>query len=147
MIINLRQRIQDQAIAVAMAADGPKRVGAILLRKNKIIAAASNNYRKSDPFQAKISHKASLIYNKPEYAKKVFGHAETLVLKKIKNGDADTIVVCRLSGKHNSKKLRLSRPCDMCRHLIINFYPSIKHIYYSTEKGFVYENCNLLEAA
>jgi deoxycytidylate deaminase len=136
----LRDRIIDQAIAVAMVADGPKRVGAILLKKNKIIAAACNNYNKSEPLQAMISEKVSLIYNKPEYSKKIFGHAETLVLKKINNGDADTIVVCRLSGRHNSKKLRMARPCICCTHLILNFYPSIKHVHYSTEKGFMYEN-------
>jgi deoxycytidylate deaminase len=45
----LKQRILDQAIAVAMASQGPTRVGAILLKNNKIIAAACNNYTKSDP--------------------------------------------------------------------------------------------------
>lgn len=136
----LRQRIFDQVIAVAMASDGPKRVGAILLKKNKIVAAATNNYNKSDPFQAMISEKVSLIYNNKEYSKKVFGHAETLALKKIVNGDADTIVVCRLSGRHNSRKLRMAKPCVCCTHLLLNFYPSIKHVHYSTEKGFLYEN-------
>jgi len=136
----LKQRIFDQVIAVAMASDGPKRVGAILLKKNKIVAAATNNYSKSDPFQAMISGKVSLIYNKPDYAKKVFGHAETLALKKTVDGDADTIVVCRLSGRHNSRKLRLAKPCGICTHLILNFYPSIKHVHYSSERGFLYEN-------
>ena len=140
----LKQRTLDQVIAVAMASDGPKRIGAILLRKNKIIAAATNNYNKSDPFQAYISKKVSLIYNQPEFSKKVFGHAETLALKKIKNGDADTIVVCRLSGKHNSRRLKMSRPCTVCQHLILKFYPSIKHIHYSTENGFMYEYWDLL---
>lgn len=135
----LKQRILDQAIAVAMASEGPKRVGAILLRKNRVIAAACNNYNKSDPFQAKISQKVSLIYNKPEFSKRVFGHAETLALKKIRNDEADTIVVCRLSGKSSSRKLRMARPCTVCSHLIEEFYPSIKHIHYSTEKGFMYE--------
>lgn len=137
---SLRQRIFDQVIAVAMASDGPKRVGAILLKKNKIVAAACNNYNKSDPFQAMISEKVSIIYNTPEYSKKVFGHAETLALKKISDGDADTIVVCRLSGKHNSTKLRMAKPCICCTHLILNFYPSIKHIHYSSERGFLYEH-------
>lgn len=135
----LKQRILDQAIAVAMASDGPKRVGTILLKKNRIVAAACNNYYKSDPFQAKISKKVSLIYNKPEFSEKVFGHAETLALKKIKNDEADTIVVCRLSGMTSSCKLRMARPCTVCSHLIEEFYPSIKHIHYSTERGFMYE--------
>ena len=140
----LKDRILDQAIAVAMASTGPKRIGAILLKKNKIISAACNNYEKSDAFQFRISKHASIIYNKPEYSKRVYGHAETLALKKINNGDADTIVVCRLSGKHNSKKLRLARPCKICSHLIQNFYPSIKYIHYSTEKGFVYETWSII---
>lgn len=139
----LKQRILDQAIAVAMASHGPKRVGAILLKKNKVIAAACNNYTKSDAFQFRISQHASIFYNRPDYSKRIFGHAETLVLKKIKNNDADSIVVCRLSGK-SSRKLRLARPCKICSFLIKNFYPSIKHIHYSTEKGFLYEHWSIL---
>jgi deoxycytidylate deaminase len=136
----LRQRTIDQVIAVAMVAEGPKRVGAILLRKNRIIAAACNNYNKSDPLQARISQEIALKHRRPEIGKRVYGHAETLALKKLKhNDDADTIVVCRLSGKFNSKKLRMARPCICCEHLIINSFPSIKHVYYSTEKGFLYE--------
>lgn len=136
---HLKQRILDQVIAVTMASDGPKRVGAILLRKNKIVTAACNNYNKSDPFQANISKRVSLIYNRPDYSKRVYGHAETLALKKVQNGDVDTIVVCRLSGRYKSRKLRMARPCVTCTHLILNFYPSIKHVHYSTEKGFLYE--------
>jgi deoxycytidylate deaminase len=135
----LKNRILDQVIAVAMASNGPKRMGAILLKKNKVVAAACNNYEKSDAFQFRISKKASLIYNKPEYSKRVFGHAETLAIKQIRNGDADTIVVCRLSGKYSSRKLRMARPCRICTHLILNFYSSIRHIHYSTENGFLYE--------
>ena len=136
----LRDRILDQVISVAMASNGPRRMGAILLKKNKVIAAACNNYNKSDTFQFRISKRASLIYKNPEYSKKVFGHAETLALKKIQNGDADTIVVCRLSGKFYSRKIRMARPCRICSHLILNDYSSIKHIHYSTEQGFLYEN-------
>jgi tRNA(Arg) A34 adenosine deaminase TadA len=140
----LKQRILDQAIAVAMASQGPTRVGAILLKNNKVIAAACNNYTKSDPYQYRISKHASIVYNQPEYSKRIFGHAETLVLKKIKKTLPDSIIVCRLSGKHNSKKLRLARPCKICSHLIKNFYPTIRHIHYSTEKGFLYEHWTLL---
>jgi deoxycytidylate deaminase len=140
----LKPRILDQAIAVAMASNGSKRIGAILLKKNKIVAAACNNYDKSDAFQFRASQRASIIYNKPEYSKRVYGHAETLALKKINDGDADTIVVCRLSGKHNSKKLRLARPCRICSHLIQNFYPTIRYIHYFTERGFFYETWGLI---
>jgi deoxycytidylate deaminase len=140
----LKPRILEQVITVAMASQGPKRVGAILLKKNRVVAAACNNYTKSDAFQFRISQQASLVYNRPDYTKRIFGHAETLVLKKIKNNEADTIVVCRLSGKSNSRKLRLAKPCNICYHLIKNFYPSIKHVHYSTEKEFLYENWGIL---
>ena len=135
----LKPRFLQQAITVAMAAEGPKRVGAILLRGNTVIAAACNNYSKSDAFQARISERVSIIYNRPEYSKKVFGHAETLALKKVRPEEPDTIVVCRLSGKYISKKLRLARPCVSCTYLIRSFYPNLKHIHYSHEKGFLYE--------
>lgn len=135
----LKPRFLQQAITVAMAAEGPKRVGAILIRGNTVIAAACNNYSKSDAFQAKISERVSIIYNRPEYSKKVYGHAETLALKKVRPEEPDTIVVCRLSGKCNSKKLRLARPCVSCSYLIQSFYPNLKHIHYSSEKGFLYE--------
>ena len=135
----LKPRFLQQSIVVAMAAEGPKRVGAILLKGNKVIAAACNNYSKTDAFQAKISRKVSIIYNCPDYTKKVYGHAETLALKKVKNEEPDTIVVCRLLGRHKSRKLRFSRPCVSCEYLIKTFYPNLKHIHYSTENGFLYE--------
>lgn len=136
----LKPRFLQQSITVAMASEGPKRVGAILIRGNTIIAAACNNYTKSDAFQARISEKVSIIYNNPEYSKKVYGHAETLALKKVRPEEPDTIVVCRLSGRYNSRRLRLARPCVSCSYLIRNFYPNLKHIHYSTEKGFLYEH-------
>lgn len=140
----LKQRILDQVITVAMASQGPVRIGAILMNKKTIVAAACNNYTKSDAFQSRASRRASIAYNRPDLSKRIFGHAETLALKKIRNNDADTIVVCRLAGKHNSKKLRLARPCKICSYLIQNFYPSIRHIHYSSEQGFLYEQWNLL---
>jgi deoxycytidylate deaminase len=138
----LKKEILNQAIAVAMASDAPKKMGAILLRKRKILSAATNSYVKTSPIQAMAARNASKIWGKG-YEKKIYLHSEiSVIIKNKTNNDADTIVVCRVGG-HGSKcgknyELRESFPCNICFNFIKE-KTNIKHIHYSTDEGFMYE--------
>src|SRR6056300_306070 len=109
---HLKNSILKQSIAVAMASDSPKKMGAILLRKNKIISAATNSYVKTHPIQKWAAERTARLYGK-EYTKKQFLHSEIRAILKAKGESADTIVVCRVGG-HGGKELRLARPCRIC---------------------------------
>ena len=60
----LKSEVFNQAIAVAMASDAPKKMGAILLdKKNRVISAGVNSYERTHPVQywaAKMQLKSSM---------------------------------------------------------------------------------------
>lgn len=132
----LKQSILKQAIAVAMASDAPKKMGAILLKRNKIIAAATNSYEKTHPLQNFAAQNAARVWGDPNLAKKTRIHAELGALIKSRD-DADTIVVCRVGG-HGKKTIAYAKPCPLCS-LYLRQYSDVKHVHYSTPDGFVYE--------
>lgn len=132
----LKSSILKQAIAVAMASDAPKKMGAILLKRNKIIAAATNDYSKTHPTQARAAQSAAQVWGDPSLAKKQYLHAELASIIKAKE-DADTIVVCRVGG-HGKKTIAYAKPCPLCS-LYLRQYSDVKHVHYSTPDGFVYE--------
>jgi len=132
----LKKTILHQAFAVAMASNAPKKMGAILLKRNRIIASAVNDYHRSHPVQYWAAQNAARIFNEPNLEKKIFGHAEIISLIKAKE-DTDTIVVCRVGG-HGGQELRDSRPCRICSNYIRSC-SSVIHIHYSTPQGFMYE--------
>jgi deoxycytidylate deaminase len=132
----LKKCILKQSYAVAMSSDAPKKIGAILLKKNRIIASAVNSYETTHPVQAWAAQNAARIFNEPNLSKKTFLHSEIRALIKARD-DADTIVVCRVGG-HGGQELRLSRPCVVCSEYIRSC-SSVVHIHYSTPQGFLYE--------
>jgi deoxycytidylate deaminase len=132
----LKKEILKQAFAVALSSDAPKKIGAILLKKNRIIASAVNDYTRTHPVQYWAAQNAAKIFNEPNLTKKQFLHAELRALIKAKE-DADTIVVCRVGG-HSGEELRMSRPCVICSSYIRSC-SSVTHIHYSTPQGFMYE--------
>ena len=113
------------AIETAKSSPSKKKVGAVLLRKNKVIATAVNLEKKTHPLQAKFAQKVGLI-------EKVFLHAEIYSLIKARE-NADTIVVARVN---NQNKLRIAKPCACCSLALEE--AGVKKIYYSTDDGFVY---------
>ena len=113
------------AIDTAKSSPSKKRVGAILLKKNKVIATAVNLEEKSHPLQAKLAQKVGL-------GEKIYLHAEISVLIKAKE-DADTIVVARVNTQN---KLRMAKPCPICALALEQ--EGIKNIYYTTNEGFMY---------
>lgn len=132
----LKTEILQQAIAVAMSSDAPKKIGAILLKRNRTISCAVDDYKRTHPVQYWAAQSAAKIWNNPHLEKKVYLHAEILSLIKAKE-DADTIIVCRVGG-HHGNELRMSRPCVICSEYIRNC-SHIVHVHYSTENGFMYE--------
>jgi deoxycytidylate deaminase len=132
----LKKTILHQAFAVAMASNAPKKIGAILLKRNRIIASAVNDYTRTHPVQYWAAQNAARIFNEPQLENKTYLHAELRSLIKAKE-DADTIVVCRVGG-HGGHELRMSRPCRVCESYIRSC-SSVIHIHYSTPQGFMYE--------
>jgi deoxycytidylate deaminase len=132
----LKKTILQQAFAVAMASNAPKKMGAILLKRNRIIASAVNDYTRTHPIQFWAAQNAARIFNEPQLENKTYLHAELRSLIKAKE-DADTIVVCRVGG-HGGQELRMSRPCRVCEGYIRSC-SDVVHIHYSTSQGFLYE--------
>jgi tRNA(Arg) A34 adenosine deaminase TadA len=116
------------AIKLANSSKSRKKVGALLLHKNKVIAQGVNQDTKSHPLQAKLADMVGL-------SEKIYLHAEISALVKCKS-EADTIVVARLGG-HNGDELRNAKPCPICSLALEQ--AGIEHIYYTTNEGFLYE--------
>lgn len=133
---NLKKNILDQVIAVAMASDAPKKMGAILLKRSKIISAATNSYTKTHPVQKWAAERTARLYNQKDYSLKQYLHCEINAIIKAKGELADTVVVCRIGG-HGGKELRESRPCKICSAFLIQH--GIYNVHYSTNQGFNYE--------
>ena len=114
------------AIQTAKSSPSRRQIGAVLLKKSKVIATAVNLQKKSHPFQAKLAKKVGLY-------QKIYLHAEIAALIKAKE-DADTIVVSRVD-KHG--KLRMAKPCPICALALEE--AGITNIYYTTNDGFMYK--------
>jgi tRNA(Arg) A34 adenosine deaminase TadA len=114
------------AIETAKSSPSKKRVGAVLLKKNKVVSTAVNLERKSHPLQAKFANRVGL-------GPKIFLHSEIHALIKARE-DADTIVVARVNPQN---KMRNAKPCPICALALEE--AGVKNIYYSTDDGFVYK--------
>ena len=116
------------AIKVAESSKSKKKVGAVLLHKNKVITQGVNQDTKTHPFQAKLAEMVGLD-------EKIYLHAEIAALVRCK-GEADTIVVARLGG-HYGYELRNAKPCPICSLALKE--AGIENVYYSTDDGFLYQ--------
>ena len=132
----LKREILKQAYAVSLSSDAPKKIGAVLLKRNRVITSAVNSYEITHPVQYWAAKNASMVFNQPHLSKKQFLHAELRSLIKARE-DADTIVVCRVGG-HGGQELRDSRPCPVCSNYIRSC-SGVVHVHYSTPSGFLYE--------
>lgn len=134
----LKKSIHQQAIAVAMASDAPKKMGAILLdKRNRIISSGVNSYEMTHTQQFYAAVMAANKYNNPNLKKKTYLHAElNTILKAQKPGHK--IVICRVGG-HGGKELRNSFCCPICFLYITKNCPTIKEIHWSTsDQDFKY---------
>jgi tRNA(Arg) A34 adenosine deaminase TadA len=114
------------AVETAKSSPSRRRVGAVLLRKSKVVATAVNLEQKSHPWQAKLAEKVGL-------GEKIYLHSEIHALIKAKE-DADTIIVARVNTQD---KLRMAKPCPICALALEQ--GGVKNIYYSTNEGFMYK--------
>jgi deoxycytidylate deaminase len=131
----LKPEIHEQAVAVALASPSKRRVGCIILKKRKIIAAACNYDKKTHPIQDRCANNASKIHGVADLAKKQYLHSEILAIIRSR-GKGDSIVIARVGG-HGGNKLRNSRPCPLCTLFLKQH--GICKIHYSTPNGFMYE--------
>jgi tRNA(Arg) A34 adenosine deaminase TadA len=114
------------AIETAKSSPSRRKVGAVLLKKSKVVATAVNLEQKSHPLQARLAKKVGLC-------EKIYLHAEIAALIKSKE-DADTIVVARVNTRN---KLRMAKPCPICTLALEQ--EGIKNVYYTTNEGFMYK--------
>lgn len=118
--------ILQLAIETAKSSPSRRRIGAVLLKKSKVIATAVNLEQKSHPLQAKLAKQVGLC-------EKIYLHAEISALIKAKE-EADTIVVARVNSQN---KLRMAKPCPICSLALGQ--ENITNIWYSTNEGFMYK--------
>ena len=114
------------AIDTARTSPSRRKIGAVLLKKSKVVATAVNLEKKSHPLQARFAQRVGL-------AEKVFLHAEIHSLIKARE-DADTIVVARVN---NQDKLRMAKPCACCALALEE--AGVTNVYYTTNEGFMYK--------
>jgi tRNA(Arg) A34 adenosine deaminase TadA len=115
------------AVNLAASSTSKRKVGAILLKKGKIVAEATNLEKKSHPEQARWANKAGKPQN-------IYLHAEIAAL--VKCCTADTIVVARVDKKGNVK---MARPCPICALAIKA--STIETVFYTTDRGVETYDC------
>lgn len=118
--------IFDLAIETATSSPSKKKVGAILLNKNKVVVTATNLENKTHPIQARLAERVGL-------KEKIYLHAEVAALIKCRE-ECDTIVVARVN---NQNKLRMAKPCPICQLALKE--AGISKMYYTTNEGFLFE--------
>lgn len=116
----------DIAISVAKDSPSKKKVGAVLLNRNRIVMTATNLEDKSHPIQARFAERVGLN-------EKIYLHAEIAALVKCKE-ECDTIIVARVNPQN---KLRMAKPCPICSLALKE--AGISKIHYTTNEGFLYE--------
>jgi deoxycytidylate deaminase len=114
------------SVETAKSSPSRRRIGAVLLKKSKVVSTAVNLERKSHPWQAELAKRVGLC-------EKIYLHAEVSALIKAKE-DADTIIVARVDSKN---RLRMAKPCPICALALEQ--EGIKNIYYTTNEGFMYQ--------
>ena len=134
----LKNRIKQQAIAVAMASNAPKRMGAILLdRRNRIISSGINSYETTHTQQFYAAVTAANKFKDKSLRMKTYLHAEiSTILRASRPGHK--LVICRVGG-HGGNDLRNSFACPICFNYITTNCPTIKEIHWSTnDQDFKY---------
>ena len=125
-MLMISDSVFDLAIETAKSSPSKKKVGAVLLNKNKVVVTATNLETKSHPVQAKFAERVGLH-------QKIYLHAEIAALVKCRE-ECDTIVVARVNPQN---KLRMARPCPICELALHE--AGISKVHYTTNQGFLYE--------
>lgn len=115
-------------------------IGSVLVYKNKIIANGWNT-RKTSPIQYQYNkHREKYFNNNRSFSADDHLpciHAEMKCLIDTKNMDIDWSKVSIFVYRESCGKTRMCKPCPSCSKALKD--RGIKHIYYTTEKGYNYE--------
>lgn len=129
-------RYLDKARQAAMVSDFEKtHVGCVAVYKDNIIGIGCN-LEKTHPMQ-KYYNRYRMHSQKSYYSPKI--HAEINCLNSIRHLDINfSKVKLYIYRTRKDQEFGMSRPCPSCMAAIKDM--GIKHIYYTTNDGFVYEN-------
>lgn len=119
----ISEKLSEVVRAVALTSPSKRRVGCVLLRRGRVVVAATNLDGKTHPAQARLATRAGQPF-------RISLHAEIRSLLRDKDSQCDTLVVGRIN---QSGKFCLSKPCPVCQLAISE--SNIKKIYYSTDQG------------
>jgi len=138
MLDNKDYKFFEKARYLALASDHYKtRVGAILVKKNKIISYGINSNIKSHPLQKYYNDNYRGF--KEDNCRHLI-HAELqCVLNAGSITGSNSIYIVRIDRKNNYCG---GKPCNSCLAMLRDF--NILDIYYSTENGYAYERIRSL---
>lgn len=122
----MNDNLYNFAIEVAKSSPSKKKVGSVLLYKNRVVATATNLDKKTHPLQARLAERVGLH-------QKIYLHSEIAALVKCRE-ECDTIIVARVNSQN---KLRNAKPCPICSLALKE--AGVSKVYYSTNEGFLYE--------
>lgn len=122
----MNDNLYNFAIEVAKSSPSKKKVGSVLLYKNRVVATATNLDKKTHPLQARLAERVGVH-------QKIYLHSEIAALVKCRQ-ECDTIIVARVNSQN---KLRNSKPCPICSTALKE--AGVSKVYYSTNEGFLYE--------
>jgi deoxycytidylate deaminase len=122
----MNDNLYNFAIEVAKSSPSKKKVGSVLLYKNRVVATATNLDKKTHPLQARLAERVGLH-------QKIYLHSEIASLVKCRE-ECDTIIVARVNSQN---KLRNAKPCPICSMALKE--AGIAKVHYSTDNGFLYE--------
>ena len=131
-------RYFDKARQAAMVSDFEKtHVGCVAVYKDNIIGIGCN-LEKTHPMQ-KYYNRYRMHQQKSYYSPKI--HAEINCLNSIRHLDINfSKIKLYIYRMRKDQEFGMSRPCPSCMAAIKDL--GIKHIYYTTNDGFVYERLN-----
>ena len=115
-------------------------IGSVLVYKNKVIANGFNT-SKTNPIQyqynkyRELNNNTNRTFNADDHLPCV--HAEMQCLINTKDVDIDWSKVSIFVYRESCNKTRMCRPCPSCIKALKD--RGIKHIYYTSEKGYNYE--------
>lgn len=96
-----------------------------LNKRGRVISCATNNYKKSNPRQKKLSILAGMS------EQRIYLHSEVACLIKARGADVHTLKIERYDVNGNPK---LAWACPSCQ-LFIKEY-GVKRVLFTTEEGF-----------
>lgn len=116
-------------------------IGSVLVYKNKVIANGFNT-SKTNPIQyqynkyRELNNNTNRTFSADDHLPYV--HSEMMCLINTKDIEIDWSKVSLFVYRESCNKTRMCRPCPSCMQALKD--RGIKHIYYTSEKGYNYES-------